>query len=74
LAEFERDLIRERTQAGPTAARARGRQGGRPKALDERKAEIARVFYTDKNNSIIDILPDPAHLAGDAVPLHQART
>src|SRR5574339_852726 len=33
LAEFERDLIRERTQAGLLAARARGRLGGRPKAL-----------------------------------------
>jgi DNA invertase Pin-like site-specific DNA recombinase len=31
LAEFERDIIRERTQAGLTAARARGRKGGRPK-------------------------------------------
>jgi DNA invertase Pin-like site-specific DNA recombinase len=33
LAEFERDIIRERTQAGLNAARARGRKGGRPKAL-----------------------------------------
>jgi DNA invertase Pin-like site-specific DNA recombinase len=38
LAEFERDLIRERTQAGLSAARARGRKGGRPKGLP-RKAE-----------------------------------
>ena len=34
LAEFERNLIRERTMAGLTAARARGRFGGRPKVLD----------------------------------------
>src|SRR5205814_3803404 len=34
LAEFERNLIRERTMAGLSAARARGRQGGRPKKLD----------------------------------------
>ena len=34
LAEFERNLIRERTKAGLDAARARGRKGGRPKALD----------------------------------------
>lgn len=33
LAEFERDVIRERTQAGLSAARARGRRGGRPKGL-----------------------------------------
>jgi DNA invertase Pin-like site-specific DNA recombinase len=37
LAEFERDLIRERTHAGLTAARARGRNGGRPKGVDEKK-------------------------------------
>ncbi len=55
LAEFERDIIREQTQAGLTAARARGRLGGRPKALDERKAEIARQLYRDKANAIADI-------------------
>jgi DNA invertase Pin-like site-specific DNA recombinase len=37
LAEFERDLIRERTQAGLQAARARGRKGGRPRSLDATK-------------------------------------
>jgi DNA invertase Pin-like site-specific DNA recombinase len=37
LAEFERDLIRERTNAGLAAARARGRKGGRPLGVDEKK-------------------------------------
>src|SRR5512146_329660 len=55
LAEFERDLIRERTQAGLLAARARGRRGGRPKALDPRKVQIARALYHDKSNSVADI-------------------
>src|SRR5437016_8651874 len=55
LAEFERDIIRERTQAGLQAARARGRLGGRPKALNEKKASIAFALYKDKNNSIADI-------------------
>jgi DNA invertase Pin-like site-specific DNA recombinase len=55
LAEVERDLIRERTHAGLAAARARGRLGGRPKALDERKAQIAQALYNDKTNSIADI-------------------
>jgi DNA invertase Pin-like site-specific DNA recombinase len=55
LAEFERDLIRERTQAGLLAARARGRLGGRPKALDPRKAAIAQALYNDKTNAIADI-------------------
>src|SRR5512144_3231608 len=55
LAEFERDLIRERTQAGLLAARARGRKGGRPRALDARRARIALALYNDKANSIADI-------------------
>src|SRR5919206_4316257 len=42
LAEFERDLIRERTQAGLAAARARGRNGGRPALLDEKKGTCSR--------------------------------
>jgi DNA invertase Pin-like site-specific DNA recombinase len=42
LAEFERNLIRERTQAGLTAARARGRKGGRPHALTDRQISIAQ--------------------------------
>ncbi|MBA2598978.1 MAG: recombinase family protein, partial [Chloroflexia bacterium] len=43
LAEFERDLIRERTQAGLAAARARGRLGGRPRKLaDAKQLELAR--------------------------------
>src|SRR5512135_1957415 len=55
LAEFERDLIRERTQAGLVAARTRGRLGGRPKALDTKKAQIAQALYHDKSNAITDI-------------------
>ena len=55
LAEFERDIIRERTQAGLTAARARGRKGGRPKALTPRKAQMADALYKDKNNTIDEI-------------------
>jgi DNA invertase Pin-like site-specific DNA recombinase len=52
LAEFERDVIRERTQAGLHAARARGRLGGRPKALTPKKAQMAVALYKDKNNTI----------------------
>lgn len=48
LAEFERNLIRERTQAGLAAARARGRQGGRPKALDADKRQVAVELYRAK--------------------------
>lgn len=56
LAEFERDIIKERTKAGLDSARARGRLGGRPKALDEKKAAMARALYADKHNTIKDIL------------------
>jgi len=53
LAEFERELIRERTRAGLTAARARGRTGGRPKALgDPQKLALARALYANKQTPI----------------------
>src|SRR5437588_10526294 len=58
LAEFERDLIRERTQAGLLAARARGRRGGRPRTSalnDPKKVFIAQSLYNDKHNTIADI-------------------
>ena len=58
LAEFERDIIRERTQAGLQAARARGRLGGRrrAKALDTpKKVAMARALYADKSNTVGDI-------------------
>lgn len=56
LAEFERDLIRERTNAGLVAARARGRQGGRPRRLDGKKLKLLQQLWADKGNSIEDIL------------------
>src|SRR5437870_4125695 len=58
LAEFERDIIKERTQAGLTAARARGRKGGRPKAKalnTPKKITLAQSLYNDKNNTIDEI-------------------
>ncbi len=58
LAEFERDIIRERTKAGLAAARARGRLGGRPKAHSlntPKKVALAQSLYDDKNNTIDEI-------------------
>src|SRR5688572_5508140 len=58
LAEFERDIIRERTNAGLTAARARGRLGGRPKAQTlntPKKVALAQSLYENKNNTIEEI-------------------
>lgn len=52
LAEFERNLIRERTNAGLQAARARGRKGGRPKKLNADKSKLALKLYNDKEHSI----------------------
>ena len=50
LAEFERALIRERTNAGLQAARARGRTGGRPKKLDaKRRAHVADLYRSRKH-------------------------
>ena len=46
LAEFERDLIRERTQAGLEAARARGRKGGRPRGLSKKAEATAMAVET----------------------------
>ena len=45
LAEFERDLIRERTAAGLAAARARGRHGGRPSVMTTHKVQVAHEMY-----------------------------
>lgn len=55
LAEFERLLIKERTIAGLQASRARGRVGGRPKAMDEKKIQIARSLHADGKTSISEI-------------------
>jgi DNA invertase Pin-like site-specific DNA recombinase len=56
LAEFERDLIRERTQAGLAAARARGRRGGRPKKLaDAKQLAMARELYQAGQTDIATI-------------------
>jgi len=58
LAEFERDLIRERTQAGLVAARARGRLGGRPRGLStpaEATALAAETLYREGKLSVAQI-------------------
>jgi DNA invertase Pin-like site-specific DNA recombinase len=55
LAEFERNLIRERTQAGLQAARARGHKGGRPKALDVEKRALAVQLYAEKAHTVDQI-------------------
>jgi len=55
LAEFERNLIRERTQAGLTAARSRGKKGGRPTAFSKDKRDLAVKLYHDSDVAIAKI-------------------
>lgn len=58
LAEFERDLIRERTQAGLAAARARGRRGGRPRVKGlstPQKIALAQSLYDSQQTPIAQI-------------------
>lgn len=56
LAQFERRLIQERTRAGLSAARARGRVGGRkPIPSDSPKVKMAQKMYKDKSMSVADI-------------------
>ena len=55
LAEFERNLIRERTKSGLDAARARGRKGGRKPSLSPKKIEVARKMYADGDSTVAEI-------------------
>lgn len=55
LAEFERDLIRERTVAGLAAARARGRTGGRPTVWTPEKLKVARAMYESREHDVATI-------------------
>jgi DNA invertase Pin-like site-specific DNA recombinase len=56
LAEYERELIRERTKAGLTAARARGRKGGRKPAMNEEQIEQARAMMDNPKLKIKSII------------------
>ena len=55
LSEFERNLIKERTNAGLLAARARGRIGGRPLLLNRDKRDLVIKLYNEKNLSVKQI-------------------
>jgi DNA invertase Pin-like site-specific DNA recombinase len=55
LAEFERDLIRERSLAGLAAARARGRNGGRPTLMTPAKIARARELYAQADLTVVEI-------------------
>lgn len=55
LAQFEREIIRERTQAGFAAARARGRNGGRPRVMDEHKFAMAKQLMENKDIPVKEV-------------------
>jgi len=55
LAAFERDLIRERTSTGLSAACARGRKVGRPKRVDQKKQKAALALKQDPRHSVREI-------------------
>jgi DNA invertase Pin-like site-specific DNA recombinase len=64
LAEFERNLIKDRTKAGLASARARGRLGGRPKQLDSNKRQLVVKLYKDRAHTIYEI----CHMMGISKP------
>jgi len=55
LAEFEREIIRERTIAGLDAARARGRKGGRPRRLNDKERRTALAMMSSREISVAEI-------------------
>jgi len=56
IAEFERDLISERTKAGLDAARARGRKGGRKPKLSEQQRQALATLHREGKHSIAELL------------------
>ena len=55
LAEFERSIIRERTQAGLASAKARGRIGGRPRSLSDKDITAAKAMLSDVSISVEEV-------------------
>ena len=55
LAQFERELLHERIRAGVASARARGRTGGRPRALEPKKAKLAVRLMSDRDRNVAEV-------------------
>ena len=62
LAEFERELIRERTLAGLASARARGRKGGRPHALSKAQVRLAQAAMAQRNTKVSELCLELARI------------
>ena len=72
LAEFERELIRERTLAGLKAARARGRKGGRKFALSKAQVRLAQAAMAHRDTSVSELCREARYQAGDALQVRRA--
>lgn len=55
LAEFELNIIRERTRAGLAASRARGKRGGRPPALSSNQIDALKTLFANKTNTVDEL-------------------
>lgn len=55
LAEFQREVLRERTQVGLRAAQARGRKGGRPPSMDATRVAMAKKLLADPSTRVVDV-------------------
>jgi DNA invertase Pin-like site-specific DNA recombinase len=74
LAEFERSLIRERTQAGLVAARRVGPTGGRPPKLTDDDIEAAKAMLANPDIGVTQNRAPPRRLSRDALSVHPRRT
>lgn len=74
LAEFERELVRERTIAGLKAAADRGRKGGRPRLMDETKIQFARALHKEKAIAVKEICRMLGISKGHALPEPRRKT
>lgn len=74
LAEFEREIIKERTNAGLQAARARGRFGGRPsiQSRDPKKVALAKKLYADRTMPVQEIC-ETLHIGRSTLYRYAAR-
>ena len=70
LAEFERDLISERTKAGLASARVRGRKGGVPFKMTAAKVRLAMAAMGQKETKVTDLCSE---LVANALPARRAR-
>ena len=70
FSELERELIRERTQSGLSAARARGKQGGRPTLHNQGKKEIAYQMVMEKPHKTVSEIAKALHMSRSTIYRH----